>query len=588
MGLESLRAQSNLRTLLPFGKALYREQALAIFRLIASLTFVAVFPLIAPLAGEHVAEVRFTVFCYALASLVILARVFVARPLPGFFLVLVHGADLLWPALICLFTGCSNSPFLLLFIFAILAAPYRHRPFETLAVTLSSILIVRLEAIVAAWPAFSFLHLLRDPLEPGLFTVRSTILLLLGGFLAYTTWWTGREQQAYATRSILKLLHADAGLQSNLREILPALLNIFEAQKAVLVLRNSSTWRVIQWGALSDNPRLPIYKDVPASEEDRYFWQMPQDAWSIACSRSVSGGSILALDRQGSRLRMAPRTEDVSDFWHQPFRTLLATDLRFGGEWSGRVFLLDAPCTAGQESCLRLLQQIANEVGPVVYHYYLWKHTSIRVRAIERQKIARDLHDGVVQSLIAMEMQFELIRRERGKVAEGTETAETLVCAQELIRAEVRKLRCQIEQLRSTTPPRQVLPRLSDMLKGFQDQTGIVTTLSCNVRQESIPREVSGEVVRIIEEALSNVRKHSGAKKVEVRLMSQRDVWEIVIQDDGRGFDFTGRLSLAQLEAERKGPRVIRERVHSFNGDLTLESYPNRGARLEIRFAANT
>jgi two-component system nitrate/nitrite sensor histidine kinase NarX len=125
------------------------------------------------------------------------------------------------------------------------------------------------------------------------------------------------------------------------------------------------------------------------------------------------------------------------------------------------------------------------------------------------------------------------------------------------------------------------------MLTAFQQETGIQTAFVCNVREETIPRRVSAELVRIVEEALSNVRKHSGAQKVEVNLRAHRGSWQVIIQDDGRGFDFSGRLSLAELEAARKGPRVIRERVHSVHGDLTLESYPNSGARLEIRFAAN-
>jgi two-component system, NarL family, nitrate/nitrite sensor histidine kinase NarX len=124
------------------------------------------------------------------------------------------------------------------------------------------------------------------------------------------------------------------------------------------------------------------------------------------------------------------------------------------------------------------------------------------------------------------------------------------------------------------------------MVTSFQQESGIVTRFTCEAHEEAIPASVAHELVRIVEEALSNVRRHSGARTVEVRLASRQDAWEVVIQDDGRGFDFTGRLSLAQLDAANKGPRIIRERVHQANGDLVLESWPNRGARLKIRLAA--
>lgn len=591
MGLASFRTRSDLRTLLPFGKALYREQALAIFRLITSLAFLSILPMILPMAGEHQDAVRLLLFGYALFSLAILARVFVARALPAAFLILVHASDVAWPSLICLFTGCAHSPFFLLFIFALLAGPYRRKALETLLIAVASVLIALGESIFATLPAFAWLHLGSEPLHLNGFAIRAAILLLAGGFLAYTAYWNQREQQAYATRSILQRLHADAGIQTNLREILPAMLEIFEAKKVVLVLRNSSTWRVFEWGAQEDHQGLPIYRDVPSAEEDRYFWPMPETSWSFACSRAGSRYDFLALDRAGFRTRFDAKGMRGDLLWHQPFRTLLTTTLQYGSEWTGRIFLVDAACAAGRQSCLRLLQQLADEVGPAVYNFYLWQHTSIRVRAIERQRIARDLHDGVVQSLIATEMQLELLRRQGQSHIPGEgqapATHAALADAQDLIRTEVRRLREQIEQLRSSSPARHVQPCLADMLEKFQRETGIATTFTCNVQEESVPRRISHETIRIVEEALSNVRRHSGARKVDVRLGSLDDAWEVVIQDDGRGFDFTGRLSLAQLEAARKGPRVIRERVHAVNGELALESWPNRGARLEIRFAAN-
>jgi signal transduction histidine kinase len=583
MGLASFRTRSDLAALLPFGKALYREQALAIFRLVTALAFLGILSLITPLAGDHQQAIRAVLFGYALFSLAILARVFVASALPPLFLAAVHASDVLWPSLICLFTGCAHSPFFLLFIFALLAGPYRRKAPETLAITLGSVLIVLGESMVAILPAFAYLHLDSGPLALGRFAVKASILMVAGGFLAYTTWWTQREQQAYATRAILQRIHAHAGIQTNLREVLPAILDIFEAKKVVLVLRNSSTWRVFEWGTQGDHLGFPVYRDVPASEEDRYFWPLPATSWSLACSRSGAKYDFAGLDRAGFRTRIPSGALTGKAIWPQPFRSLLTTTLQFGSEWTGRIFLIDAACAAGRDSCLRLLHQLADDVGPAVYNFYLWQHTSVRVRATERQRLARDLHDGVVQSLIATEMQLELVRRQ----SSSTVTSDALSEAQEVLRTEVRRLREQIDLLRSNALPRPVVPSLAQMLDNFQRETGIVTNFVPAVQETAIPRRVSHELVRIVEEALSNVRKHSGARRVDVHISSQDDVWEVVIQDDGRGFDFTGRLSLAQLEAARKGPRVIRERVHAVNGELALESWPNRGARLEIRLGAH-
>ncbi len=584
----ALRAQSNLASFLPFGRALYREQAIAVCRLAAALCFVIVFPLIESLAGSHQLALSLILFGYAMVSVGILARVFVSSAMTAPFLIFIHSSDLIWPALICLFTGCARSPFLLLFIFALLATPYRKKWLETLLAAVFIVLIVLLECFVTVLPAFSWLHLAKGPVSWGPFAVKVAIFLILGGFLSYSAFWAEREQLAYATRSILRRLRSGAGIQANLREVLPAVRDVFEARKVVLVLRNSSTWRVFQWGASADGQGPEFPQNIPRTEVDeRYFWALPADVWSIACARKGPRLDLLALDRQGCRVPLDPAALSLNGFAAEPFRSLLVTNLQFGSEWTGQLFLADAPCAAGQEACLHLLQQLADEVGPAAYSFYLWQHTSARVRSIERQHLARDLHDGVVQSLIATEMQLDLLRRQSAQPGARGFSPEILLGAQNVLRNEVVKLRQQIEQLRSNTIAGPLLPRLAEMIELFRRETGITTVFSCNVREESVPGRISTEVLHIVQEALSNIRRHSGARKVEVRLSSHDSTWEIMVQDDGCGFDFSGRLSLAQLEASQKGPRAIRERVHSANGELTLESHPNQGAVLKIRLASN-
>jgi signal transduction histidine kinase len=80
------------------------------------------------------------------------------------------------------------------------------------------------------------------------------------------------------------------------------------------------------------------------------------------------------------------------------------------------------------------------------------------------------------------------------------------------------------------------------------------------------------------------VRKHSGAANVILRLSLEGGAGRLVVDDDGRGFDFSGRLSQEELDAARKGPVIIKERVRAIGGELSIESAPGRGARLEITF----
>lgn len=586
MPFPALRFKSELMKCLPFGRALHREQAVAILRLAAAFSLVVLFPLIRVRAGQYSSAVCLILCGYALASLIILARVFVVRRVTSRFLFFVHVSDLLWPSLICFFTGCENSPLLFLFIFALLVSPFRRRWVETLLAAFVSIFIIFFESFLLPPPLERF-GLSQFPVQMGPFAVKSSILIVVAALLSYSAFLREREQQAYAVRGILRRLRSSAGIEANLREILPAVLDLFEAKRAVLVLRNASTSQILQWSANRDNREFQVRQSIPFADEDGDRCVFPEAIQSIACLRFGSFGHSLALNRRGCKVPVSKALLRPENLLNEPFRSLLVTNLQFGDEWMGQILLVDAPCAAGRKCCLRLLQQVAEEVGPTAYNFHLWQHAKEYASTLERQRLARDLHDGVVQSLIAAEVQLELLRRRCSQADQPSLLPQNLMDAQNILRTEVRKLRQQIEQLRQSVCSRPFLPHVTELIEAFRLETGIITRFSCDVAEGLIPDRVSTEVIHILEEALNNVRKHSGARMVDVRLTSHEECWEVLVQDDGCGFDFSGRLSLSQLDAVKKGPKVIRERVRSANGELYLESYPNRGSRLNVRLAAN-
>ena len=79
-----------------------------------------------------------------------------------------------------------------------------------------------------------------------------------------------------------------------------------------------------------------------------------------------------------------------------------------------------------------------------------------------------------------------------------------------------------------------------------------------------------------------NVRKHSDARNVLVRVTHGDGRWLVVVDDDGRGFEFAGRLAHEQLDRERRGPVILKEHVRAMGGELTIQSEPGTGSRIEI------
>lgn len=200
--------------------------------------------------------------------------------------------------------------------------------------------------------------------------------------------------------------------------------------------------------------------------------------------------------------------------------------------------------------------------------------------AAERARLARELHDGVIQSLLGMKMRLEVMRRagslESAAVSELEEN-ETLLAR------EVVNLRMLMFELApSDEKPPELASRLHDLVERFEHASGIATRLlTAGVVPDVSPRACH-EIVQIVQESLVNVHKHSGARNALVRLSEKSDHRELTVEDDGRGFEFEGRATDEALDQSGKGPRIIRERVRLLGGSLTIESTPGVGAKLTV------
>jgi signal transduction histidine kinase len=264
-----------------------------------------------------------------------------------------------------------------------------------------------------------------------------------------------------------------------------------------------------------------------------------------------------------------------------PFHRLLAISFSLGPELSGRIFILEPQLISSTVEELRFLEDLVKQVGPAVYNVYLLRRLRKRAGALERARLVRELHDGAVQSLIGVEMQVDVLRRSHSIAQPVGDELERI---QLLLREEVAKLRELMQQMKSVDIDGHKLPGfLRDTVQRFQRETGISATFLIDDEEILLPQPVCRELARITQEALVNVRKHSGAKQVVVHLLHTQGNWELVVEDDGAGFPFDGRVSQSELDLSSRAPAVIRERVRLIQAELTIESRPGRGARVEVR-----
>jgi signal transduction histidine kinase len=207
----------------------------------------------------------------------------------------------------------------------------------------------------------------------------------------------------------------------------------------------------------------------------------------------------------------------------------------------------------------------------------LGEELRLKAGIMERARVARELHDGVLQSLVGIEMEIE------AKCQKDPSDIERLHRIQQLVRQEVSNVRELMAYLKPLElEPNEMLNFLADVVDKFGRGTGIHARFICDVDHVPFAPETCTELARIVQEALTNVRKHSGANNVIVRFTKDHDKWKLVVHDNGRGFDFEGRFSQRELDEQWKGPAVIKERVRLIGGELTLESKRARGSSLEI------
>lgn len=201
-------------------------------------------------------------------------------------------------------------------------------------------------------------------------------------------------------------------------------------------------------------------------------------------------------------------------------------------------------------------------------------------RESERQRMAGDFHDGPLQSFISFQMRLEIIRKLLAR--DPNAAMAELVQLQDLGRAQVTELRAFVRNMQpADVSPENLASAIREAVEHFERDSGIEAELMCN-DLSATDESVASEVLQIVREALNNVRKHSKASRVHIALHYEHETLEIVVDDDGSGFPFSGSFNLDELEMLRLGPRSIKRRVRTLGGELVLESRPTAGSNLKI------
>jgi len=499
----------------------------------------------------------------------------------------LHAADIVGPAVIVLFSDGPNSPFLIFLVFALVAAGYRWGQKATLATTLTAILVVVARAVLVAHRTLQSGLLIHAGFETNRLVTRIAYLLAIGFLIGHLAEAEKRLQLESTTIArLLGKVRPEQGLRRTLQALLGDLLDTFGADSVLLAVEEVRWRKLYLWegshGSEPQDLKLRLSEADPSPELVCRF-PLPGEFVYALRQRSHLGShlvSALALDASGHPVKGSTSVFPDHPLWRDA-DAVMAASFTFGEEWRCRLFLINARPLCSRLAGLHFLQTVARQISPAVSGAYMLRRLRSKAGAMERIRVAQELHDGAIQSLIALEMQIFALRRcaERSTNGIGAE----LVKIQESLHQEIIGLRELMTQIRPLNlDPRQFVEFMAELVARFRRETGVSAAFVTDLEEVRLPAYVLRELGRIVQEALINIRKHSDARHILVSLAYKDGQCRIVIDDDGRGFGFAGRFSLQQLEANRQGPMVIKERIRNIGGGLTIESNPGRGARLEI------
>jgi len=391
-----------------------------------------------------------------------------------------------------------------------------------------------------------------------------------------------RYQRQAAQQSLLArlvgMLQVEQGTAESLRFTLHELANAFQCEKAILAFRDTDLERMFLWIVSEDQQGRITPESRPLSQADAFLLSRPE---ALVCWNSIdSPGRGFGWDRRTGRalaeLPVIP--EDARK--ELGLRSFMNVPMDFGGHSAARIMLCNGRRRWWPQD-LHWLDQVVCHLGLPLHNLFLLRHMRARAIEHERSRISRDIHDGILQTLLSVDMQLGVLQRKVRRAPD--QAAAGIESLQQTVRSETTELRRMVTDMRPIgVESADLVELMQGFAERFRNESGLALDLLLDADDLQAPDRVCRDLFQIYREALHNVKKHAHATHVVVKLWQSDTQVTLMIDDNGQGFSFAGRYMGDELERLRLGPISIKERARSVGGLLTVESTPGHGARLTV------
>ena len=488
------------------------------------------------------------------------------RGLAGWLPVLTHAIDIVAFSIFQYLTLGSSSPLFVYFVFVLFGATIRWGWRGTLATT------PPLLATYLVMGVSMSLTLPSDAFELNRFLIRVGYLIMVTGLLAYL----GRHE-AKLREEIEQLARwpalGEEDLKSSTTLMLGHAASIVGASAAVAAWSDEEPRTIVA----SWTPRESTLTTFSPGELDAIVPEALASASFVLADavRSpavVTSGSDLATHAAPAlHPRIAARLGG-GNVVSAPFRT---------ERISGRLFF--AGVVRPTASIVPVVELVAREFGASIDQLGIRARQRQLAIGEDRVRVARDLHDGVLQALTGVRLELQGIATTLDSAA-GAETRDRLLALERALAIEQRELRRFIEGLRPFVR-RAATGGLAERLEQLRERLALQWKVPIDIRVggplAAVPAEIEDALPQMVHEAVVNAVKHGQPSRIAVDVREHGDQLLVAVSDDGRGFPLHGRFDRRALMERNIGPRSLCERVASLGGDVVVESGA-AGARVEM------
>ena len=465
--------------------------------------------------------------------------------------------------------GPSSSPFFTYFVFSLFCGALRwgwRGTLRTAALVLTLFLIMGVSMRSAIGPeAFDLYR----------FVIRAFYLAVMAGLLMFLG-----QHETRLRRNIVRLARWPSATGAVGHE---GLSRVFDHAAQIL-----GAGRMLVAWEVSDEPWVHLASWSPAAmtitrHGPREFDPLVPPALAdaiVLCATANAERNCVFIDRNGAYI----------DWTGLPVHPGLARRLDGVGllsapinseRVSGRVFLTDL--TAPTAELMTLTGVVARQIGISLEQVSLAEQLQDIAASRQRLRVARDLHDGVLQSMTGIRLELQNVAAELETDAADSQR-HRLLAIERTLAIEQRELRIFIDSLKPREEARSenaLLVNLDVLKERVALEWKVPLTIRVGPRVTAIPDAIERAIPPMVHEAVVNALKHGDPSRVRVDLDVENSTLRIVVTDDGHGFPFRGRYDHTALVEARLGPASLRDRAASLGGTLTIDS-AGSGSRVEI------